>query len=325
MVAASRRGRTTRAREATPETYLGAARAEGFLPAARGRDAATTRLRRRAARASSASADAGRSTTSRRPPGRDATLRARVTGQGRLPRAVRPGHGARDRRRQAREDRAGDDAEPLPPALAARRPARTTCSCASRPASRATRSRSGDPKGVDAGCRWAARPTPDGARAAEHGRHDLARHRDPRTGQALRRARRAGVDRPGGAARVRVRLPRTQRRRQDHAGAAAAGPRAADLGDDAAARPRPAGRPRRGAGAGRRDRRGAALPPAPDRAREPPRPRRGARRGAHGRVEAALERVGPRRRAPTTRSRPTRSACASASASRAACCATPSC
>ena len=47
--------------------------------------------------------------------------------------------------------------------------------------------------------------------------------------------------------------------------------------------------------------------------------------GAHGRDRRLAGARRPRRRAPTTRSRPTRSACASASASRAACWATPSC
>ena len=79
--AMSRPGRTQTAGErATPETYLGAARAEGFTtpPVAGTREvrAATT-----SARASSASAGRGRSTTSRPPPGRDAVLRARVLGK----------------------------------------------------------------------------------------------------------------------------------------------------------------------------------------------------------------------------------------------------
>ena len=64
-------------------------------------------------------------------------------------------------------------------------------------------------------------------------------------------------------------------------------------GTHARARPRPARRPRRGARARRRDHRGAALPPAPQRPREPaastPRP---AAAAAHGRIDGALARVG---------------------------------
>ena len=82
--------------------------------------------------------------------------------------------------------------------------------------------------------------------------------------------------------------------------------------------PQPAKRAR-GARARRRDRRGAALPPPPDRPREPEDRRGRARprgRGAHRRVARARR---ARRSARTTASRRTRSACASGSASRAAC------
>ena len=245
----ARSRRTTRAPQATPETYLGAARARA-LPARRPqpghRDLHAVR-RRRCRRATSRSAarwKVDRRVRDRRPR-RDAARQRH--GQGRLPRARRgPGTVDVTRRRQARADRQGHDAAALPPALAARRPARTTCSCASRPASRATPSRSADPNG----CRRAGADGSRGRRRNGRARRSMV----PMTSLAIEThglgkrfgdARRAGVDRPGGAARLRVRLPRTQRRRQDDARAAAARARAADVGDDAAARPRPAGRPRR--------------------------------------------------------------------------------
>ena len=57
------------------------------------------------------------------------------------------------------------------------------------------------------------------------------------------------------------------------------------------------GGPRRGARARRRDRRGAALPRAPDRRENLHVARRRARPRAHGRIDGALERVGLGRRA----------------------------
>ena len=61
---------------------------------------------------------------------------------------------------------------------------------------------------------------------------------------------------------------------------------------DAAARPAGARRAGRGARPRRRDRRGAALPPVPDRPREPRDHRCGTRRRGVRRIDGALERVG---------------------------------
>ena len=100
----------------------------------------------------------------------------------------------------------------------------------------------------------------------------------PRSGQALRDhrcGRRCGLARP---ARIRVRLPGAERRRQDHADPypARADPRRRR--HDVAARFRSPGRAEAGAGRGRRDRRRAPVPPAPNRARQPPPAGRGQRR-----------------------------------------------
>ena len=168
--------------------------------------------------------------------------------------------------------------------------------------------------------------------AAEAGRpagrsvrpHDLSRHRDARPRQALRRPSGARLHRPRGAARLRVRLPRPQRRRQDDAHPAPPWPRPADERPHAPARPRPPG-----GRAAALARVGAIIEeprfhPLPHGPREPPRPRGGARPRRAGRVDAALERVGLAAAATTAWGR-TRSACASGSASPAACCAIRSC
>ena len=164
--------------------------------------------------------------------------------------------------------------------------------------------------------RWVARPTTGHAARVEHGDHDLARHRDPRPGQALRRARRAwsrstwrcragarsassGRNGAGKTTLVRLLL-----------GLAAADVRArcACSATTCPTAARPGARPRR------RDRRGAALSPAPDRAREPPRPRRRARPARRTGASTARSSASASPAAPTTTSRPTRSACASGSA-----------
>ena len=94
---------TTWPQQATPETYLGAARAERFLPGRTvARHARPTR-RTTASFPRATSRSAARWTIDRRVrhrrPGRVAARRRH--GQGRLPRAVRSGHGRGDRRRQA--------------------------------------------------------------------------------------------------------------------------------------------------------------------------------------------------------------------------------
>ena len=117
---ASRRRPTTPTDQATPETYLGAERAEGFVPSRR-RSAPRPTRRPTATLPESHFAlrrHAGRSRT--RPPtaGPGASLRANVTGKDVYLVLSGPGDGRRDRRRQARADGQGHHAEALPPALA---------------------------------------------------------------------------------------------------------------------------------------------------------------------------------------------------------------
>ena len=116
--AMSRPGRTVTAGErATPETYLGAARAEGFTtPPVVGTKRYALERRRRERVQPRRDVDGRRRVGDRGP--RRGAARPRA-GQGRLPRPVRARDGARDRRRQVREDRARDLAEPLHAALAA--------------------------------------------------------------------------------------------------------------------------------------------------------------------------------------------------------------
>ena len=132
----------------------------------------------------------------------------------------------------------------------------------------------------------------DQARAAKPGanprqaRHRLAAHpprprtsrrpngrlggRDPRPDQAVRRHRRGQRRRVARAARFRLRLPRPERRGQDHADPHLARPDQGQRRHDVAPRhPRP-GRAEPGPGPGRGDRRRAPLPPAPDRPGQPP-------------------------------------------------------
>ena len=127
-----------------------------------------------------------------------------------------------------------------------------------------------------------AAPTPTGLAIETHG-----------LGKRFGERAALDVDRPRGAARLRVRLPRAPTapaRRRSSACCSGSPSRppgpCALLGHDL-----PADR------AAALARVGAIVEEprfhrAPDRPREPPRPRRGARRSAHGRVDAALERVG---------------------------------
>ena len=143
--------------------------------------------------------------------------------------------------------------------------------------------------------------------------------RDPRPDQAVRPERRCRQRPAARPPRVRVRLPRTQRRRQDDAHPHPARPDAGRRRHDVVARDTGPVRAQPGAGPGRRDRRRAPLPPPPDGPGEPA-PARAPR-------EAATRTGGSRGRwpgsaspnAPTTRSPRTRWACASASGWRRAC------
>ena len=121
-----------------------------------------------------------------------------------------------------------------------------------------------------------------------------------------------------GAARLRVRLPGAERRRQDHPHPHAARPDTGQQRDDGAARAARSGAPGRGARAGRGDRRGAQLPRSSDGPREPlgrgRRPRSGRRRTRR----SVLERMGLLDRAETGCQR-TRWGCASGWGSPAVC------
>ena len=154
--------------------------------------------------------------------------------------------------------------------------------------------------------------------------HHAVRRRDVGPDEALRRPHRRRRRRPAGAARLRVRVPRAERCRQDDADPDAPRVHGRDRRDDEGARSAgPAQRAEALArvGAiveeprfhpfltGRDNLRVVAAARGPE---------------AHARIDGALARVGLAD-APTTASRATRSACGSGSASRAASSPTPSC
>ena len=148
---------------------------------------------------------------------------------------------------------------------------------------------------------------------------------DPWADQAVRgerRRERRGAPRPSG---MRLRLPRSQRRRQDHAHPGAAGTDARRCRHDVPARiPRPQAS-RRGTGTGRSHRRRAPFPRASDRAGRtsssslPPASRRRGTASVRRSSGSACS------TAPTTGCRSTRWACASASGWRPACSGIRSC
>ena len=110
-----------------------------------------------------------------------------------------------------------------------------------------------------------------------------------------RRGRRRRVARP---ARLRLRLPRPERRGQDHPDPHLARLDQSQRRHDVAARHPGPGRAEQGPGPGRGDRRRAPLPPAPDRPGQPPPAGRGAgrRRGPADRAVAGPGRPGRPRR-----------------------------
>ena len=93
---------------------------------------------------------------------------------------------------------------------------------------------------------------------------------------------------PDGPGRLRVRVPRAQRRRQDHADPDADRPHPARRRHDQDRRPPARRAPPAGARPGRRHHRGAALPPPPHRPGEPP-----GDRGRPRPAGPAADRAGP--------------------------------
>ena len=102
--------------------------------------------------------------------------------------------------------------------------------------------------------------------------------RDPRPHETVRDQRRRRRGRAARPARLRLRLPGPERCGQDHADPHLARPDPGRQRHDVPARHRRPSAPRPRPRPGRRDRRRASLPPAPDRAGEPPPAGRGQRR-----------------------------------------------
>ncbi len=123
------------------------------------------------------------------------------------------------------------------------------------------------------------------------------------TGQALQGGAGGRSHRPERPHRRRVRVPGTERRRQDDDAAHGARPDHAHRGHGRAVRARSDTRGRARAGGRRRVRGGAALLPVPDRAQEPGAARRAGRRRREGayRRGAADRRAGPARGPPRRR------------------------
>jgi len=122
--------------------------------------------------------------------------------------------------------------------------------------------------------------------------------RDPRPDQAVRAYRRGRRRRFARAARLGLRLPRPERRGQDHADPHPARPDPGQPRHDVAARHPGPGRAEPGPGPGRGDRRRAPLPLAPDRPGQPAPAGRGprGRRGPADRPVAGPGRPGRPRR-----------------------------